>query len=120
MILQRLSLVNFKNIREAELVFCGKLNCLVGDNGTGKTNLIDAIHYLSMCKSAFNLTDGQSVNHGADFFMLDGRYTVGESREEITCGFRKGGGKILKRNGKEYEKLSEHIGLLPVVLVLPQ
>ena len=119
MILQRLSLVNFKNIREAELVFCGKLNCLVGDNGTGKTNLIDAIHYLSMCKSAFNLTDGQSVNHGADFFMLDGRYTVGESREEITCGFRKGGGKILKRNGKEYEKLSEHIGLLPVVLVSP-
>ena len=119
MILQRLSLVNFKNIREAELVFCGKLNCLVGDNGTGKTNLIDAVHYLSMCKSAFNLTDGQSVNHDADFFMLDGRYTVGENREEITCGFKKGGGKVLKRNGKEYEKLSEHIGLLPVVLVSP-
>lgn len=119
MILQRLSLVNFKNIREAELAFCGKLNCFVGDNGTGKTNLIDAVHYLSMCKSAFNLTDGQSVNHDADFFLLDGRYTVGEGREEITCGFKKGNGKVLKRNGKEYEKLSEHIGLLPVVLVSP-
>ena len=117
--LRRLSLVNFKNIRETELEFCAKLNCLVGDNGTGKTNLIDAVHYLSMCKSAFNLTDGQSVCHDADFFLLDGRYTVGENREEITCGFKKGGAKVLKRNGKEYEKLSEHIGLLPVVLVSP-
>jgi len=119
MILQRLALINFKNIREAELTLCGKLNCFVGDNGTGKTNLIDAVHYLSMCKSAFNLTDGQSVNHDADFFLLDGYYTVGENREEITCGFKKGNGKVLKRNGKEYEKLSEHIGLLPVVLVSP-
>ncbi len=119
MILQRLSLLHFKNIRQAELVFCEKLNCLVGDNGTGKTNLIDAVHYLSLCKSAFHLTDGQSVNHDADFFVLEGHYTVGGSREEITCGFKKGGGKALKRNGKEYEKLSEHIGLLPVVLVSP-
>jgi len=119
MILQRLSLVNFKNIREADLAFCGKLNCLVGDNGTGKTNLVDAVHYLSMCKSAFNLTDGQSINHDADFFLLEGRYTVAQNREEVSCGFKKGSGKVLKRNGKEYEKLSEHIGLLPVVLVSP-
>ena len=119
MILQRLSLVNFKNIREAELSFCAKLNCLVGDNGTGKTNLVDAVYYLSLCKSAFNLTDGQSVNHDADFFVLEGRYTVGGSREEVVCGFKKSGGKVLKRNGKEYAKLSEHIGLLPVVLVSP-
>ena len=117
--LRRLSLVNFKNIRETELEFCAKLNCLVGDNGTGKTNLVDAVHYLSLCKSAFNLTDGQCVNHGGDFFLLEGHFTVGESREEVTCGFKKGGGKVLKRNGKEYEKLSEHIGLLPVVLVSP-
>ncbi|MDR0955055.1 MAG: DNA replication/repair protein RecF [Rikenellaceae bacterium] len=119
MYLQRLSLIHFKNIREADLAFCGKLNCLVGDNGTGKTNLIDAIHYLSLCKSAFNLTDGQSVNHGADFFTIEGKFTLGQSREEITCAFKKGGGKIVRRNGKEYEKLSEHIGLLPVVLVSP-
>jgi DNA replication and repair protein RecF len=119
MILHRLTLLNFKNIREAELAFCPKLNCLVGDNGAGKTNLVDAIHYLSMCKSAFNLTDGQSVRHDADFFMLEGHYLLGDSREEVTCSFKKGGGKMLKRNGKEYEKLSEHIGLLPVVLVAP-
>lgn len=119
MILQQLALVNFKNIREAELAFCTKLNCFVGDNGAGKTNLVDAVHYLSMCKSAFNLTDGQSVRHDADFFVLEGRYTVGGSREEIACAFKKGGGKVLKRNGKEYERLSEHIGLLPVVLVSP-
>ena len=119
MYLQHLSVVRFKNIAEAELDFGPKLNCFTGDNGTGKTNLIDAIHYLSLCKSAFNLTDGQCVCHEADFFMLDGRFTVGESREQIACGFKKGGGKVLKRNGKEYEKLSEHVGLLPVVLVAP-
>lgn len=120
MYLQRLSLINFKNIREAEPEFCRKVNCFVGDNGTGKTNLIDAIHYLSMCKSAFNVTDGQSINHDADFFMLDGQYLIEETRREnISCGFKRGNGKVLKRNGKEYDKLSEHIGLLPVVLVSP-
>lgn len=120
MYLQKLSLVNFKNITEAELGFCRKLNCFVGDNGAGKTNVIDAIYYLSMCKSAFNLTDGQSIRHGGDFFVLEGQYTIGEDRREsIYCGFKRGNGKILKRNSKEYEKLSEHIGLLPVVLVSP-
>ena len=120
MYLQKLTLVNFKNISQADLAFSRKLNCFVGGNGAGKTNIIDAIHYLSMCKSAFNLTDGQSVMHGCDFFVAEGQYVLGEDRREnICCGFRRNGGKTLKRNGKEYEKLSEHIGLLPVVLVSP-
>ncbi len=120
MYLQRLSLVNFKNIPEAELDFSPRLNCLVGDNGAGKTNVLDAIHYLSLCKSAFQLTDGQSVRHGNEFFVVDGRFSLcGERRESISCSFKKGGGKVLKRNGKEYEKLSGHIGLIPVVLISP-
>jgi DNA replication and repair protein RecF len=119
MYLQQLSLLNFKNIRQADLAFCAKLNCLTGDNGAGKTNLVDAIHSLSLCRSASPLTDGQCVCHEADFFTVEGCFSVGESREEIACAFKKGGGKVLKRNGKEYEKLSEHVGLLPVVLVSP-
>ena len=120
MYLKRLCLINFKNIRDADLAFSGNLNCFVGDNGTGKTNVLDSVYYLSMCKSAFNLTDGQSVNHDADFFMIDGHYTIsGERNEHISCGFKRGSGKTIKRNQKDYEKLSEHIGRLPVVLVAP-
>ncbi|MDR2936425.1 MAG: DNA replication and repair protein RecF, partial [Rikenellaceae bacterium] len=120
MFLKSLSLINFKNIAQADLAFSGKLNCFVGDNGAGKTNVLDAIHFLSMCKSAFNQTDGQSVNHGADFFVVEGQYVLdGDRRDAVACSFKKGNGKVFKRNGKEYEKLSEHIGLLPVVLVSP-
>ena len=121
MFLERLSILNFKNIAEAELSFSANVNCLVGDNGTGKTNLVDAVWYLSMCKSSVGLTDGQSVRHGEDFFLLDGRYSLegGERREGVVCSFKRGGGKVVKRNGKEYDRISEHIGLLPIVLVLP-
>ena len=119
MYISKASLLNFKNIRDAELAFSGNINCFVGDNGAGKTNVLDAVYYLSMCKSAFNLTDGQSVNHDSDFFIVEGSYVIGGRHETVSCSFRKGAGKVLKRAGKEYEKLSEHIGLLPVVLVSP-
>lgn len=121
MFLERLSILNFKNIAEAELSFSANVNCLVGDNGTGKTNLVDAVWYLSMCKSSVGLTDGQSVRHGADFFLLDGRYSLeqGERREGVVCSFKRGAGKVVKRNGKEYDRISEHIGLLPIVMVSP-
>lgn len=120
MYLRKLSLLNFKNIAESELSLGAGINCLVGDNGAGKTNFIDAVHYLSMCKSAFGMTDGQSIRHGADFFMAEGLYLTDHAKsEQIVCSFSRKGGKVLKRNGKEYERLSEHVGLIPAVVVSP-
>lgn len=122
MVLERISILNFKNITQADLSFSANINCLLGNNGTGKTNLLDAVYYLSISKSAMNLTDGQCVTHGSDFFMVDGHYLVGEDerRENITCSFKKGSsGKVLKRNGKEYERMADHIGVLPIVMVSP-
>lgn len=121
MYLQRLSLIDFKNVGEAQIELSPQINCMVGDNGTGKTNLLDAVHYLSMCKSAFGLSDTQCVRHGSEAFLVDGRYgePAIDRTERIVCSFKKGGQKKLCRNGKEYEKLSDHIGLIPLVLVTP-
>lgn len=121
MYIRKLSLLNFKNIAQADLELAPGINCFTGRNGAGKTNVIDAVWYLSMCKSALAMTDGQSVRHGEEFFMLNGEYlSDGGRRETVTCSFRRGGGgKTLKRNGKEYERLSEHIGLVPAVIVSP-
>lgn len=118
--LKRLSLINFKNIGQEDLLLSEGINCFVGDNGAGKTNFIDAIHYLSMCKSAFAMTDTQSVRHGEEFFLLEGSYERADGRSErIVCSFARRGGKTLKRNGKEYDRLSDHVGLIPVVIVSP-
>lgn len=118
--LNRLSLLNFKNIREAQLDFSPRINCFVGDNGTGKTNLLDAIHYLSMCKSAFGLSDSQCVRHGDEGFVVNGIYSTPTGRNEtIVCTYQRGNAKKLSRGGKEYEKLSDHIGLLPIVMIAP-
>ncbi len=112
--------MNFKNVAQAELRFDSRMNCFVGGNGAGKTNILDAIHYLSMCKSSLAMTDGQSVRHGEDFFVLDGEYVdPGERKEAVVCTFKRGEGKVLRRNGKVYEKLSDHVGLVPVVVVSP-
>ena len=120
MYLKRLSLINFKNIGQEEFPLTPGINCFVGDNGAGKTNFIDAIHYLSMCKSAFSMTDTQSVRHGEEFFLLEGSYERSDGRgEQIVCPFARRGGKTLKRNGKEYDRLSDHVGLVPVVIVSP-
>lgn len=120
MYLNRLSLINFKNIEEAQIELSPQINCFVGNNGTGKTNLLDAVHYLSMCKSAFSLTDGQCTRHGSDAFLVDGTYrTPKERNERIVCAFKRGYPKKLMRNSKEYERLSDHIGLIPVALISP-
>ena len=120
MFLKRLSVINFKNLSEVTLAFDARINCFVGGNGAGKTNLVDAIHYLSLCKSALTMTDGQSVRHEADAFLLEGEYlTERQKRETVVCGFKRGGAKTVKRNGKEYERLADHIGLVPVVIVSP-
>ena len=120
MFLRKISLLNFKNIGQEELAFCPGINCLVGDNGAGKTNVVDAVYYLSMCKSSLQMTDGQSIRHGSDFFLVEGQYlTDAQKSETIACTFSRKGGKVLKRNGKEYERLSDHIGLVPAVIVSP-
>ena len=120
MYLEKLSLLNFKNIARQELAFCPGINCLVGDNGAGKTNVVDAVYYLSMCKSSLQMTDTQSVLHGTDFFLLEGRYRTDAGKDErVVCSFSRKGGKVLKRNGKEYERLADHVGLLPAVIVSP-
>ncbi|MBQ0056911.1 MAG: DNA replication/repair protein RecF [Bacteroidales bacterium] len=117
--LKHLSVANFKNIREAEIDFSPGVNCLVGNNGMGKTNLLDALYYLSFCKSSNALPDGQVVTHGEDFFMLSGTYELNGQPETIRCGYRLKGKKSFKRDGKEYQRLSDHIGLLPIVMLTP-
>ena len=119
MIIDRISILNFKNIAEAELAFSPKMNCLFGDNGMGKTNLLDALYYLSFTKNYTNLSDIQLINHGADFCVLQGYYSEGEITEEIYCGIKRKQKKVFKRNKKEYERLSEHIGLIPIVMISP-
>lgn len=117
--LNSLSILNYKNISEVELFFSPKINCFIGDNGMGKTNLLDAIYFLSFCKSHSNPIDSQNILHDTDFFMLQGKYLVDENEEEIYCGMKRKQKKQFKRNKKEYERLSDHIGLLPLVLVSP-
>lgn len=119
MYLKELSLINFKNYSQSELVFSPKINCFIGSNGVGKTNLLDAIYYLSMCKSYLNPIDSQNVRYNEDFFVLQGDYLLKDKNESIYCGLKKNKKKQFKRNKKEYQKLSDHIGLLPVVMISP-
>ena len=117
--LKKLTILNYKNIEEAELEFSPKINCFVGNNGEGKTNLLDAVYYLSFCKSHSNSIDTQIVKHDADFFVLQGFYERNGSPEEIYCGLKRKQKKQFKRNKKEYERLADHVGFLPLVLVSP-
>ena len=120
MYLQKLTLANFKNYDEAELEFCKKINCFVGENGEGKTNILDAIHYLSFCKSYFNSIDSQNILYDAAFFSVMGIYQRnGDSTDTIQCVLKRNQRKIVKFNKKEYERLSEHIGLFPLVMISP-
>ncbi len=118
--LEKLTLLNFKNLAQDEVLFPSRINCLVGDNGAGKTNVLEALHYLSVGRGAMGLTDAQSVRHGEDFFMVEGSYTSDEGKaEQVTCSYKRDGGKVLRRGAKEYERLSDHIGLVPLVVVFP-
>lgn len=119
MYLKRLTAINFKSINQLDIEFDNKINCFVGNNGQGKTNLLDAIYFLSMCKSSLSSTDLQVIRHGQDFFVLQGFYLRQSVDENIYCGLKQGEGKIFKRNGKTYERLADHIGFLPVVTVSP-
>lgn len=120
MILQRISILNYKNLEEADLSFSSKLNCFFGQNGMGKTNLLDTIYFLSFCKSAGNPIDSQNIMHEQDFFVIQGFYTSEDgSSEEIYCGMKRKQKKQFKRNKKEYSRLADHIGFLPLVMVSP-
>lgn len=119
MVLTKLSIVNFKNIADASLDFCAGINCFIGNNGMGKTNLLDAIYYLSFCKSHTNAIDSQNVKHDEGFLMLQGNYIHQQQEEEIYVGLKRGQKKLFKRNKNAYERISDHIGLIPLVLVSP-
>ncbi len=119
MFLKELSILNYKNIAETELTFSDKLNCFIGKNGEGKTNLLDALYYLSFCKSNYASSDIQNIKHDEEFMMLKGKYILEEQIEQIHCGVQRKSKKIFKRNDKEYKKFSEHIGLLPLVMIAP-
>ena len=120
MILKKLSIINFKNIEEASLELSPKINCLIGSNGMGKTNLLDAIYYLSFCRSLFTAIDSQLITHDKEFFVLEGCYENEQGDEEnVYCGMKRGTRKHFKRNKKEYKRLSEHIGLIPIIIISP-
>jgi len=120
MYLESLSLINFKNFEHAELEFSSRINCFVGNNGVGKTNLLDAIHYLCLCKSYFNPVDSQNIRHGQEFSVIQGFFSSNGTANEIYCGIHHNKNKVFKRNKKEYEKLAHHIGSFPVVMISPQ
>ena len=120
MILNRLSILNYKNLEQVELNFSPKLNCLFGHNGMGKTNLLDAIYFLSFCKSTTNPIDSQNIRHEQDFFVIQGFYESEDGdTEEIYCAMKRHSKKHFKRNKKEYNRFSDHIGFLPLVMVSP-
>ena len=119
-VLRELNILNYKNIREAGMSFSEKLNCFVGLNGQGKTNILDAIYYLSFTKSAYNAIDSQNIHHDEEMAMIQGKYVDGDTEEVISCGLKRGVKKQFRRGKKDYKRLLDHIGLVPLVMVSPQ
>ena len=119
MILKDIKLSGFKNYQKAKAEFDDHINCLLGENGMGKTNLLDAIHYLSLGKSAFNSLDRQNIRHDDEFFSIQGNFRHEKKKEHILCSLKKGDKKTIKRNRKAYERIKDHIGLIPTVLISP-
>lgn len=119
MILQSITLLNYKNFESESFNFDPRINCFVGNNGIGKTNVLDAIYHLSFGKSYFNPITSQNIKHGEDFFVIEGKYEKDNKDEKIVVSAKKGQKKMIKRNGKAYERFSEHIGFLPAVIISP-
>ncbi|MBT8254182.1 MAG: DNA replication and repair protein RecF [Flavobacteriaceae bacterium] len=119
MVLKKLILINYKNFENQTFEFDEKINCFVGPNGIGKTNILDAIYHLSFGKSYFNPISSQNIKHDSNFFMIDGTYLKEGREEQILISLRRGQKKIMKRNGKDYERLSDHIGFIPLVIISP-
>ena len=119
MFLKNLSLFNYKNLQSASFEFDSKINCFVGKNGIGKTNVLDSIYLLAFGKSYFNPITSQNINHEADFFVVEGQFEKLQKEEQILVSARRGQKKVIKRNNKPYEKFSEHIGFIPTVIISP-
>ena len=119
MFLKNLQLHQFKNHGESKFTFTKPVNCFVGDNGAGKTNILDAIHYLSLTKSYFNYIDRQNIKFNCDYFMLRGTFERDGSESEIQCNLKEGEGKNIKKNNKKYKRFSEHIGQFPIIVISP-
>ena len=117
--LKKLSIINYKNLIEKEYLLDPKINCFVGNNGVGKTNILDSIYHLAIGKSYFNMRNDQIINHDKEYMVIDGVFNLNEKKENIVCSIKKGQKKVLKRNGKPYKKFSNHIGLIPIVLISP-
>ena len=119
MYLKKITLLNYKNFESATFEFNSRINCFVGFNGVGKTNALDAIYHLAFTKGYFNSIAVQNIQHDKDFFLIEGTFDLNDKEEVISCSIKRGLKKIVKRNGKEYERLSEHIGLIPLVIISP-
>ncbi|MEZ4793857.1 MAG: AAA family ATPase, partial [Gelidibacter sp.] len=119
MVLNSLSLVHYKNFESQSFVLDSKINCFVGANGVGKTNVLDAIYHLAFGKSYFNPIAIQNIKHDEEFFVIDGVFEKEGRTEKIIVSLKKGQKKLIKRNGKAYEKFSDHIGFIPLVIISP-
>lgn len=119
MILESLNLIQFKNHLKTSLKFCPEINCLVGLNGSGKTNVLDAIHYLSLTKSAVQSSDTLNIQHGTDFFSIIGKYRIDQKQVEVRCSFESGKKKQIWVNGSAHAKTADHVGMIPLVLIAP-
>jgi len=119
MVLKSLSLVYYKNFESIEFDFDDKINCIVGENGKGKTNILDSIYHLAYTKSYFNPVTSQNIMHNKDFFVVDGIFDRLDKTENIIISAKKGQKKVVKRNAKAYDRLSDHVGFIPVVIISP-
>lgn len=119
MVLNSLSVLNYKNFESESFTFDSKINCFVGANGIGKTNVLDAIYHLSFGKSYFNPIASQNIKHGEEFFVVDGVFEKEDREEKIVVSLKKGQKKVIKRNAKAYDKFSDHIGFIPLVIISP-
>ena len=117
--LTKISIINYKNISDKEYELDPKINCFVGNNGVGKTNILDAVYHLSMGKSYFNVKNDQLIKNTKNYMLIDGIFKLNDKNEGIVCSLKIGEKKVLKRNGKAYKKFSNHIGLIPVVIISP-
>lgn len=119
MFLKKISLINYKNFESLDLELDNKINCFVGDNGVGKTNILDSVYHLCFGKSYFNPIATQNIRHGEDFFVIEGTFEKASREEQIVCSYKRGAKKAIRRNGKLYDRFSDHIGLLPLVIISP-
>ena len=117
--LKSIHLINFKNYEEAEITLTSNINCFVGSNGSGKTNILDAVHYLSLCKSYMNVLDRQNIRFDQQFFAIQGTWEKDAQEIAIHCAVKRDAKKVFKRNKKEYERLADHIGQFPSVMISP-